>query len=196
MNSRQRLASLWYRELHEALLHFPFLSLTSGKRSDARNASVGGRPGSKHTAAGGDGLAADLVTDTPEQRDPVVAWLEGRGWHVVIEEGYAPNQLHAQAYPYGVQPSEEAAARILSSLGVVSESPRPATPPIAGANRNALGVGILAAAAPYLAELVGESGALALSSDPRTAIAVGGAVWVWTLLQKGYKTILEPRLRR
>ena len=74
-------------------------SVVGGIRTLERNAAVGGAPNSRHQADCGWGAAFDVVTDREEDRDVLAQHLADCGWHVHIGVGYAPTQLHVQAYP-------------------------------------------------------------------------------------------------
>ena len=80
-------------------------SITSGCRTPARNLQKGGHVDSKHTFAGGWGMARDFMFDTPEDRDAAFKEAKNKGWYPVILESYHPAQLHVQGWPFGVFPT-------------------------------------------------------------------------------------------
>lgn len=72
----------------QAILDIPGTRLTSGRRSPAQNAAVGGVPNSQHLR----GSAADIVATTPDQKNRIRTIARGYGLEV-IDEG---DHLHIE----------------------------------------------------------------------------------------------------
>ena len=85
-------------------------SITSGCRSRQRNQTVGGSvdPPSKHTFAGGWGMACDFMFDTEQGLKQARAEADAKGYHTYRGESYAPTQLHVQGWLVGQDPGWEA----------------------------------------------------------------------------------------
>lgn len=76
-------------------------SITSGIRSDAHNAFVGGHAQSRHRYASGWGLACDVWLDNPDDRPAAKVEMANRGWYTYVGDDYAPNRIHFQAFQAG-----------------------------------------------------------------------------------------------
>ena len=79
----------------------PWLSETSGWRSEARNTRVGGNPQSKHMI----GMARDFAAESPEGHTQALPVAHGLGlWGMVHDVG-SGDHLHVQGLPPGEIPS-------------------------------------------------------------------------------------------
>ena len=78
----------------------PYLSETSGYRSEARNSFVGGNPASKHLL----GMARDFVAPRTEQLQVAAEVAHELGlWFIVHDKG-SGDHLHVQGLPPGDPP--------------------------------------------------------------------------------------------
>lgn len=77
----------------------PYLSETSGARTEARNASAGGKVASKHVL----GMARDLVPDGMDFRDCAQV-AHALGFWVEVHDVGSGRHLHVQGLPPGDVP--------------------------------------------------------------------------------------------
>lgn len=78
----------------------PFLSETSGYRSLARNASVGGNPQSKHCL----GMARDFAAPSQAGLDQGMAAARELGFWTEVHDVGSGDHLHVQGLPPGEVP--------------------------------------------------------------------------------------------
>jgi len=76
----------------------PFLSETSGRRSAARNAAVGGHKLSKHVV----GMARDFVAESQELMEEAAAVARSLGFWVKVHDVGSGDHVHVQ----GIAPGE------------------------------------------------------------------------------------------
>lgn len=80
----------------------PYLSETSGRRTPARNAAAGGKPGSKHVI----GMAQDFSAPTRQQLDQAMVKARELGFWVETHDVGSGIHLHVQGLPPGDPPVE------------------------------------------------------------------------------------------
>lgn len=83
----------------------PWLSETSGGRTEARNAAVGGKPGSKHVVGGHNSVGRDFSASTVKQlHDAAKVAVELGLWALVHDVG-SGKHLHTQGLAPGRVPA-------------------------------------------------------------------------------------------
>lgn len=83
-----------------------YLSETSGGRTEARNAAVGGKPGSKHVVGGHNAVARDFSAPTVEQLHAAAKVAVELGLWVLVHDVGSGKHLHTQGLAPGRVPAE------------------------------------------------------------------------------------------
>lgn len=81
----------------EVVRRCPFASETSGRRSVARNAAVGGNPASKHVL----GMARDFVAGTQGELEEIAEAAAAVGLWFKVHDVGSGDHVHTQGLPPG-----------------------------------------------------------------------------------------------